>query len=242
MAGGFKNRLRLLSLCVIIVATFLVARLYMVQIVSGEEFRARAEDQYTSSSNYFDRGSIFFSTKDGGLVPAASIKTGSLLHINPNLLNKRADIEDVYTSINNIYPLEKGVFLEKVGKEGDTYEELGRRLPIETAALIQELKIPGVSVTKERWRTYPGKEIAAHTVGLIGYRGDELAGRYGLERFYESTLDRSGSDIFVNFFAEIFSNIKSVVSESESLKGDIVTTIEPTVEAFLETIHWRDYH
>lgn len=207
----------------------------MVQVVSGEEFRARAEDQYTVNSNYFDRGVIFFTNKDGSVVPAASIKTGYVLHLNPTTIGKREDLEQVYASVNAIYPVDKSVFLTKAKKEGDTYEELGQKLPPETAELIQELKIPGLSVTKERWRTYPGEEIAAHTVGLIGYRGDELAGRYGLERFYESTLDRSDSDVFINFFAEIFSNIKSVVSEDESLKGDIVTTIEPTVEAFLET-------
>lgn len=207
----------------------------MVQVVSGEEFRARAEDQYTVNSNYFDRGAIFFTNKDGSVVPAASIKTGYVLHLNPTTIGKREDLEQVYASVNAIYPVDKSVFLTKAKKEGDTYEELGQKLPPETAELIQELKIPGLSVTKERWRTYPGEEIAAHTVGLIGYRGDELAGRYGLERFYESTLDRSDSDVFINFFAEIFSNIKSVVSEDESLKGDIVTTIEPTVEAFLET-------
>ena len=77
--------------------------------------------------------------------------------------------------------------------------------------------------------------MAAHAIGLIGYNGNELAGRYGLERYYEPVLARDGDDVFVNFFAEIFSNIRSAVKEDEALEGDIITTIEPSVEAFVES-------
>jgi len=131
--------------------------------------------------------------------------------------------------------MKKEIFLVKAQKRNDPYEELGKRLSVDIANKIQALNISGLSVAKERWRIYSGETTAAHAIGLIGYRGDELAGRYGLERFYESTLNRNNDDVFVNFFAEIFSNIRRVVSEDEGLEGDIVTTIEPSVEAFLES-------
>ena len=194
----------------------------------------KAERQYVAGVNYFDRGSIFFTAKDGTLVPAASIKTGFILHINPTLLGVRSNLETIYETVNTIIPLDKTDFLTKARRENDPYEELTKRLDADIAEKIQALKIPGLSVSRERWRIYPGESIAAHTIGLIGYSGDELAGRYGLERFYESVLKRDGDETFVNFFAEIFSNIKSVVREDKSLEGDIVTTIEPSVEVFLE--------
>ncbi len=230
-----QNRLRILSLLILLSAVILVGKLYFVQIVSGESLKARAEHQYIAGINYFDRGSIYFTTKDNTLVPAASIKTGFILYINPNILNQRDDLENVYETINTITSIEKEIFLAKASKENDPYEELVRRLNVDVAEQIQNLKIPGVSVAKEQWRIYFGETIAAHAVGLIGYNGNELAGRYGLERFYEPVLKRSGDDAFVNFFAEIFSNIKSVVKENESLEGNIVTSIEPSVEAFLES-------
>ena len=232
---GLQNRLRLLSLFVFLFALLLVGKLYLIQIVSGENFEAKAEHQYVAGINYFDRGLIYFTTKDGTSVPAASVKTGFILYVNPNILGQRDDLEEIFETVNAITSVDKEGFLTKVKKQNDYYEELARRLPADGAEKIQALEISGLSVARERWRIYPGGSIAAHTVGLIGYSGDELAGRYGLERFYEPVLKRSGDDAFVNFFAEIFSNIKKAVSEDESLEGDIVTTIEPSVEAFLES-------
>ena len=232
---GSQNRLRFLSLLVFVSALLLTSKLYLVQIISGENLKAEAEHQYVVGTNYFDRGSIFFTTKDGALVPGATTKTGFILHLNPGLLGQRNDLEDIYESVNAIVSIDKEDFLAKTRKENDPYEELARRLPTDVAEKIQALKIPGLAVARERWRLYPGGAVAAHAVGLIGYQGDELAGRYGLERFYEPVLNREGDDAFVNFFAEIFSNIKKVVSDEESLEGDVVTTIEPSVEAFLES-------
>ncbi|MDP3875338.1 MAG: penicillin-binding protein 2 [bacterium] len=232
---GLQNRLRLLSLFLFLFALLLVSRLYFIQIVSGENFKTEAARQYVAGINYFDRGLIYFTTKDGTLVPAASIKTGFILHINSSILSQRTDLEEIYETINTITPIDKEDFLAKAGKKNDLYEELARRLPTDVAEKIRALKISGLSAAEERWRIYPGGTIAAHAIGLIGYSGDELAGRYGLERFYELVLKRSGDNVFVNFFAEIFSNIKKAASEDESLEGDIVTTIEPTVEAFLES-------
>ena len=232
---GLQNRLRLLSLLVLFSALFLGVKLYFVQIVSGESFKTKAEHQYVAGVNYFDRGEIYFTTKDNIPVPAATIKTGFILYINPGILGERGDLETIYDTVNAITPIDKEKFLAKARNKDDPYEELSRRLGSEVAEQIRMLKIPGLSVARERWRSYPGETIAAHTVGLIGYSGNELAGRYGLERFYEPVLVRNVDNTFVNFFAEIFSNIKSVVSDGESLEGDIITTIEPSVEAFLES-------
>lgn len=236
--SGSQNRLRLLTLFLLLFAFILISKLYFVQIISGEEFAAKAEHQYVAGINFFDRGSIYFSTKDGSLVPAASVKTGFLLSINPTILKDNPDIEGVYEEVNAIVPIDKESFLAKAAKQTDPYEEIETRLEEEVADKLQALKIPGVSITRERWRVYPGKEMAAHSIGLIGYGqgedGDEVAGRYGLERYYEKTLKREGDDVFVNFFAEIFSDIRSVVSDNETLEGDVVTTLEPSVEAFLE--------
>lgn len=236
---GLQNRLRLLSLLVLLFALLLGSKLYFLQIVSGENFKAKAKHQYIANTNYFDRGTIFFTTKNGAEVPGANIKTGFVLYLNPTLLEKQTDtdLEKIHETVNAIVPIDKDEFLLKAHKVNDPYEELAKRLPSELADKIKQLTIPGLAVAEERWRVYPGENMAAHTVGLVGLSSKDtlIAGRYGLERFYEPTLKRSGDSTFVNFFAEIFSNIKSVVKEEEGLEGDIVTTIEPSVEAFLES-------
>jgi cell division protein FtsI/penicillin-binding protein 2 len=90
-------------------------------------------------------------------------------------------------------------------------------------------------VYKEKWRFYPGGQTAAHVLGLLGYKGDEYGGRYGLERQYETALKRDDK-AYVNFFAQIFANLKSAtLAGSEENEGDVITTIEPTIQEFLET-------
>ena len=87
---------------------------------------------------------------------------------------------------------------------------------------------------KNRYRFYPSNGLAANVLGLVGYKGHVLAGRYGLESYYDQVLSRDSSSLFTNFFTEIFSNVKKSIDKQARFEGDIITTIEPTVEAFLE--------
>ncbi|MEK7194199.1 MAG: penicillin-binding protein 2 [Patescibacteria group bacterium] len=232
------GRLRLLSLAIIAFALILVSKLYYVQIVKGDVFRAKADHQYIEGSNFFNRGTIYFSAKDGTLVPAAAVKTGFTLSIDPQLFRQLgSDKESVYEKINAVVPIEKSVWEVKAFKDYDPYEELAKRLSLETADKIGKLNISGVSVYKEDWRVYPGGEMAAHAVGFVGFGGSdntEFAGRYGLERYYEPVLKRSGDKTFVNFFAEAFADIKKTITPGQSPEGSVVTSIEPTVESVLE--------
>ncbi len=232
---SLENRLRVITLCLICFALVLVGKLYFLQVVQGSEFRTKAEHQYVTRYNYFDRGSIYFSTKDGSLVPGATVKDGFLLSLNPSITRLMPDLEDIYSKLNSITPLDKTTFFAKAKKENDTYEELSKHLDAKVGQAIQALKITGVRADRERWRTYPGQSMASHTLGLVGYgSGNTLTGQYGLERFYENTLKRDKDSTFSNFFVEIFSNLQSVVSDSSAVQGDLVTTIEPSVQAFLE--------
>ena len=61
----------------------------------------------------------------------------------------------------------------------------------ETAKKIKELKISGVMIEMESWRYYPADNLASRVLGFVGYKGNELAGRYGIEKKYESELGRS---------------------------------------------------
>jgi stage V sporulation protein D (sporulation-specific penicillin-binding protein) len=235
-SGG---RLRLLSVGILLFALVLIVRLYFVQIVSGASFRAKADSQYVEGASFFDRGSIFFTAKDGTLVPAATIKTGYTLAVDPKIIAQTAsNTQAIYDSINQITPIDQTIFNQKIAKTTDPYEEIAKRLPSDVADKIDALGINGVNLYGDQWRVYPGNTMAAHAVGFIGYGGgdgNELTGQYGLERYYEPVLKRSADDTFVNFFAEVFSDLQASVSPDQSLEGDVVTTIEPTVQAMLET-------
>src|SRR3989344_5013605 len=138
--AGSQNRLRLITLGLLLFALVLVSKLYFVQILSGAEFEARAEHQYVAGVNYFDRGAIFFSSKNGALVPAANVKIGFTLSLNPNILRERSDLEEVYNQVKALTPIDQETFLTKATKLNDPYEEITKHLEQNVAEQIQALK------------------------------------------------------------------------------------------------------
>lgn len=213
------------------VALIFIAKLYLLQVLQGAQFREKAERQYMRPNDtLYDRGSIFFTMKDGSLVSAAGLKSGFTVVIHP------AEIQDagfLFSELEKILPLDRDGFFAKALKKDDPYEEIAKHVPTAVAEGIAQRKLAGVSIFKDRWRFYPGGILASQVLGFVGFQGDELAGRYGLERYYEDVLTRAGEKLYSNFFAEIFSNIKKVVAR-KGPSGDVVTGIEPSVEQFLE--------
>ncbi len=232
MTSSFIFRTRIVLSAVILFGLVLVAKLFFVQIVQYDIYAEKAEHQYaTPSGNIFERGTIYFSRRDGTLSSAATQVSGYKVAIAPN---KITDPESLYEKLSEVSSLDRDQFLARAGKVDDPYEEVASHLTKEQADGISALKIPGVSIFKEKWRVYPGGSMASHVLGLVGYKGDELGGRYGLENKYNTELTRSKDNPYVNFFAEVFSNVNKTLFSGESREGDIVTTIEPEVQGFLE--------
>lgn len=232
MKSKFQFRVRLLFALVVVVALTLVANLYTVQIIKGDIYKEKAERQYVSSpKTIFDRGKIYFSNKDGSILSAATVKSGFDLSINPKNLK---DPNGAYEKLSAIIPIDKDKFLLKSSKINDIHEDVEKRVPDDKGQSIRELDIQGVELKREKWRIYPGGKMAANTIGFTGYIGDSLAGRYGLERYYEDILKREGDEIYVNFFAEMFSSINKAVSKENRREGDLITAIEPSTQSFFE--------
>lgn len=237
MTYSFISRSRIILLCIIVFCFVLIAKLFLVQVVHSQYYSESADRQYaTPSSNIFERGTIFFQSKskagkEGQLISAATQTTGYKIAIDPS---KIVDKESVYQKLSKIINLDHDDFILKAEKINDPYEEVASRLSKEEADTISSLKISGVNIFKEKWRFYPGANLASHVLGFVGYKGDELGGRYGLERQYDSVLARNNNNPYVNFFAEVFSNINKTLFTDNIGEGDLVTTIEPTVQGFLE--------
>ncbi len=232
MKSSFLIRSRVIIFFLTIFAAILLVKLFYVQVVHGSVYAQTANHQYaTPSSNIYERGTIYFSLKGGGLVSAATQTSGFKIAINTT---KIANAEATYQKLSKIITLNYDDFITSANKKPDPYQEIAHRLSKEQADAISGLKLPGVSIFKEKWRFYPGNNLASHTLGLVAYDNNDLGGRYGLERQYDSTLARSVDNPYINFFAEVFSNIHKKLFENTIPEGDIVTTIEPQVQSFLE--------
>lgn len=236
MRRALRVKLRILSGVLIALTLLLVVRLYFVQVVHGADYALRAERQYVrSSEQLYDRGTIYFTRKDGTLISAATLSNGFVVAIDPKQIE---DPDKAFTALSAYIPVVYEEFIESAQKKDDPYEVVARRVDDAVGREISRADIPGVIVERERWRNYPGGQKAAQSIGFVAFAGDDsLAGRFGLERYYDHILSHGSDGLFGNFFAQLFANLDSVVVDARSAReGDIVTSIEPAVQEKLTQI------
>ncbi len=232
-------RIKFLFFAIVVLFCLLVWRLYTLQIVHGDDFREEAANQYVrTSSNIFDRGNVYLTQRDGTRVAAATVVSGYLLALHPPRIE---DPERAYEALSTVFTLDKETFMRHAQMREDPYEEVAYRLDRKTGEAIRDLEIPGVTVYRDQWRVYPGASLASHALGFVGYGpdGHERQGLYGVERYWESVLQRKDQALYVNFFAELFANVAEVVQrddKTERREGDVVTSIEPAVQRALEDV------
>lgn len=228
-----QARIRFISVVVVVLALFFGVRLFFLQIVRGEEYNLAADRQYlNSASTFFDRGSIYFTKSDGSPVPAATLKQEFNISANPRLV---LNAEAVYDQLSQLIELDHSEFVERMADKSSAYEPLASGLNLETAEKIKELNLRGIFIQKEKKRFYPAGDTASHVLGLMAYgAGDKYSGQYGLEKHYDHILTRQDSGSFANFFAEIFLGLGKTVLQQEGGEADIVLTIDPVVQGYLE--------
>lgn len=236
MKSDLILRARVISGIFILIAALLIVRAYFVQIVDGGQYRREAMGQYVAAApETADRGTIYFTTKDGALVPAAVMQAGWRIAITPKDIENAAS---TYAALNAVTPVDRTRFMSSAAKKDDPYEEVAFRVSDADAQKIRALNLPGVLLVQDEWRDYPAGVLAAQTVGFVGYLGNNTSktGVYGLERSWQNTLTRTSSELYVNPFAQIFTNVQSLVaSDPAAEEGDVITSIEPNVQAQLET-------
>lgn len=229
----FVGRVRLVTALFALLSLVIVGRLYVLQVVRADMYALRADAQFAPpASPLLERNSIYFTDKNGTLITAATLTQGFTLAINPA---KVADPEALYLALSSkVAELSHDDFVARAAKVGSVYQMVLERLDAKTAAAIQTLSLPGVILSQNQWRFYPGGSLAAQELGFVAYNnGNVLEGRYGLERYWEQTLARHGDDLYTNFFVQLFGAAQAVLKGTPQT-GDLLTTLEPAVQAELE--------
>ncbi len=233
------NRIRFLSVVVAVVGFLIISRLYYLQIARADYYQEKAEKQYVhTKSDLYSRGSILFTTRDNEKLSAAAVQAGYLLAVNPEHVSNPSDFCE---KLRNYIKIDRDLCVERASLKNRTYVQLEERLTNEQANEIENMHIDGALLYRNQWRYYPGGSMAARSIGFIGFTdedGDELRGKFGLERQYDNVLFRKREVMSVNFFAELFSNVGEKIAneEKQNKSGDIVTTLEPAVSRLLDTV------
>jgi cell division protein FtsI/penicillin-binding protein 2 len=231
MNARYIARVRLIAIICGLVGVVIIGRLYYLQIMQGSAYSARADAQFMlPSSPLFDRNAIFMTDKAGTELTVATTKNGFSLAVNPT---KLVDAEAAYQTLNALLPLDHTDFISKATKPNTQYQVIATHLDTALGKEIQKKKIPGIVLAQDAWRYYPGGALAAQEIGFVAYNGDQIDGRYGLERYWDQTLRRDNTNLYSNFFVQLFGGVTSLL-EGQPQTGSIVTSIEPNVQTELE--------
>lgn len=228
-----EDRSHLVMLLWFLVALFIASRAFYIQVVKHSYYVDVADRQYiTNGPVNFDRGTVFFSHYREELVPAAQLSTTYRVAIDPTAISNATSTYEKLVA--HLPLLDRVSFMARAAKESDPYEEIAKDISAETVAQIKLEKLTGVSFVKDNKRAYPQMDVGSKILGFVGNDGSRVKGQYGIERYYNDVLSRSGSNQSVNFFAELFADIeKTSISNTDAKEGDIVLTIDAEAERAL---------
>ena len=213
------SRFTILIGLLLVAYSFLIFRLYDLELVKGDYYTARAASEALASQDLSaNRGAIYFTDRGGGMLPAAINKDFPIIYAVPK------EIEDPQESANALAPILNMPVgsLEKIFlKPNDSYEVLNKRADPYIVAQVGNLNIKGVYTDAGAERFYPMGSVASQVLGFVGPNATDNgeSGHYGVEEFYNSTLEG------------VVSGTKEIAQGT-----DINLTIDPNIQIEAEKI------
>jgi cell division protein FtsI (penicillin-binding protein 3) len=238
---GFESwRVKVIVFFLGVLICIVFFRIAWVKILQGKSYQEQADAQHRVEavlSPY--RGEIALLQQDGSLYPAAVNRLYYIAYIQPEIY--AGDIVSASQQIASALEVDPADVLAKFQRQGDPYEEVKRLITKEEKEDLEQLEIEGLYFIGQSHRYYPGEQLAAHTIGFVGYKDDDLGGRYGVERSYESKLLGSGGSL--SQVRDARGRWLSVSDRSLTPQKDgssIVLTIEQPLQQAVESILAED--
>lgn len=181
-------RIDFLVLFIITVSLVLVIRLYNLQVLAFDEYKASADRQHKVFLELYPKRGEIFLKDEAGNYPLAVNREMHLIYAVPKEVKEK---EKTAEALSLVLSMDKGEILRKVSNDIDPFEIIKHLATEEEFLKIKEAKIVGIKEMPEYTRYYPGGEISAHVTGFVGSNGNEYSGKYGIEGFWEDNLKGS---------------------------------------------------
>lgn len=218
-----KKRIWLMLISFIIASLLLWARLFIVQVVRGEELSDKALAQRLRPIPVEGaRGDIY---DRNGVLLAGTEELASVCAIPAEVTNKEKNAE----LLSEILDLEKKTVLERLQKRASAVW-LKKRITKEEEMKIRELGIVGVGVVESPKRVYPYGSLAAHVIGISGIDNQGLE---GIEIVYDSYLTGERGSFMVERDASGKEVPGAVKVYEEPVKGQ---SLKLTLDGSLQSI------
>ncbi len=229
---------RLLQLFAVLAAwaVVVVFRLAQIQLVRHGEYVARAQRQQEHTIELAPvRGTI----RDArGRILAESIAAESIYADPQAVADRRAAARALAAPLHlNARDIEAKL------ANGGGFVWIARQLPLEVAAEVKRLHVPGIYTFEEHRRSYPRGTLAANVIGYVGVDGQGLA---GIEHSFDSYVrGRAGK---VTLLRDARKGMYLVGGEGANrpVDGhDVVLTIDSVIQFLTERALQRavdEYH
>lgn len=231
---GENGRIFFLAGIILLAIIVIIARLYVLQVVSHASFQQLADSQHTLSKDLIPkRGEIFLRAKDG-LYPAAVNRGLKMAFAVPSEIGNKDEAAEKLSAVLQLDRLE---LQDRLGRPNDMYEVLKHKLTDEEISRVNDLKLEGVYLTDEFFRYYPSGELASNVLGFVGWRDNDFGGRYGIESYYNAELTGVAGEITQNRDASgrwISTGVKDLVKAKDG--DNLVLTIDHAIQYEAEKI------
>ncbi|WP_019556822.1 penicillin-binding protein 2 [Thiomicrorhabdus arctica] len=246
----FRFRLYIALLFVLLLFSFLVSRMVQLQWIEYDRYQGLAEGNRISIETLSPtRGKIY--DRNHHLL-ADNQPVYTLQFIREKMDNIGSMQKTVIKILNDVSP-EKihNFFTEFKLKNRSKSYTLPFSLSEEQAAQFSVVshKYPGATLTARLKRTYPYGSTGVHALGYVGrinakdlskldekaYRGTDIIGKSGIERFYESTLHGTPGiqQIETNARGRVLRNLETLPAKAGQ---DIQLTLDIELQEFAESL------
>jgi len=244
---SLKGRFAVLGIIVLAVLGSLTFRLWSMQVLSGTQYAAAAEDNRTREVSLPAARGRILDVKGRPLVTNRAVMTvtaQSSISQDTTLVAKLSAVIDV-----PVADIQKKLASYK--QERLAPRTLRTDVPLDTAAFLVEhsADFPGINVESAAVREYPNGSLAAHILGYTGEISEtqlaststvlpdagagDIVGKTGVEAYYDKVLQ--GEKGFRRFEVDNQGRIRSVLDEGAARAGkDVRLTIDLTVQAVAE--------
>jgi len=207
-------------------------RLFYLQVLNGESYKARAQDQQSTLLEIKPkRGNIYFKQeagKDGEKIVAATTSQEPFLRICSK------DIEDnkkASEAIAQITGQKEDEVLKIIETGTGYYKTVKSNLSKEEVDKIKALDMFGVEVAWQDKRIYPNGTIASQIIGFLNRDGE---GQYGAEEYFNDIL--AGEEKVEEGKVTPWGFLFSGANESPDEETSIYLTIDPDIQFQAEKI------
>jgi stage V sporulation protein D (sporulation-specific penicillin-binding protein) len=179
-------RISVLVLFIFAGALAIIIRLYSIQVGAHQSYLDIAENQHQVMKELIPKRGMIYLGENSGLYPAAVNRNLPMLYLVPREVE---DVPKVIGELSTILQMDKSAIENKLKNREDLFEIVKHKVSPDEENRIAALGLKGVKFMEESFRYYPSGELASQVLGFVGSDGNSVSGRYGVEKYWNETLE-----------------------------------------------------